>query len=245
MLRRTLAKLDHGTVQFGVQTYRFTQFYRTFINGTYAYPFLGTIAKLANLEQDGSKIQAQVARQIWQWLEDSGIRIGQVQHAQYLIVYCLAQWSAFARGYLFEAVILRELQQLGIIVNPHNPIKERFTPHDLYIPRLGYGDIKTSGYFLDDLVLETPAADFYITRLYIPQTGGYVYVVFLTLLAWQRMPSHHSYDAMVTVEHIDQAIAHFPQPVQVHIETVAWVMVEYRQWVEWVREAQKGIGNDA
>jgi len=244
MLRRTLAKLDQGTVQFGVQTYRFTQFYRAFINGTYAYPFLDALTKSANLEQDGAKIQAQTARQIWQWLEGSNIRVGQVQHAQYLIVYCLAQWGAFARGYIFEAVVLRELQQMGIIVKPHNPVTERFAPYDLYIPGLGYGDIKTSGYFLDDLVLETPAADFYITRIYALPAGRYAYLVFLTPLAWDRLPVSHTYGSMMTVEHIDKAVAYFPQPVRVRVETVAWIMVEYKQWLVWVQQAQKELGNN-
>ena len=50
---------------------------------------------------------------------------------------------------------------------------------------------------------------------------------------------------MVTVEHIDHAIAHFPQPVQVRIETVTWIVVEYRQWIERVRQAQKGEEKNA
>lgn len=242
-LRRTLAKLEQAIVQFGAQTYRFSQFYRTFINGTYAYPFLTTLAKVENLEQDGPKVQAAVARQIWQWLETSGIRVAQVPHAQYLVVYCLAQWGAFARGHLFETAILRELAQAGITIRPHDPITERFAPHDVYIPGLGYGDIKTSGYFLDDLVLETPATDFYVTRSYAPPIGQYVYVVFLTLLAWKRLPASHAHPTLPVVEHLDTAVAYFPQPVRVRIESVAWIMVEYKQWLTWVRQAQKELGN--
>ena len=95
-----------------------------------------------------------------------------------------------------------------------------------------------------DFVLETPTADFYITRIYAPQAKRYAYIVFLTPLAWHRLPVSYSYVSMITVEHIDKAVAYFPQPVQVRIETVAWVMIEYKQWIEWVRQAQRELEND-
>lgn len=63
-LRQVVDKLARAEVQFGTQRYRFAQFYRAFINGTYAYPFLAELAELADIERDGLKRQAQIARQI-------------------------------------------------------------------------------------------------------------------------------------------------------------------------------------
>jgi hypothetical protein len=68
--------------------------------------------------------------------------VGRIPHAEYLIIYCLAEWGAFARGYLFETMILRELQSSGILTQAHHPVMERFSPYDLYVLGLGYGDIK-------------------------------------------------------------------------------------------------------
>ena len=67
-LRWVVDKLANCEVQFGAQGYRFAQFHRAFINGTYAYPFLAELANLADVEGEGSKLQARMARQIEEWL---------------------------------------------------------------------------------------------------------------------------------------------------------------------------------
>jgi len=227
-LRQTIDKLALAEVQFGVQHYRFAQFYRAFINGTYAYPFLADLAELADIERDGLNRQAQIARQIWDWLQLNGIQAGVVPHTEYLIVFCLYQWGAFARGHIFEAAVLRDLQHAGVKMTPHDPARERFAPYDLHIPNLGYGDVKTSGYFLDDLTADAPTADFYITRLYIPQTHQHQRVVFITPRAWHRLRGKASSESLATS--LPEAIQHFPRIVRLSIEPLTWIVVEYETW---------------
>ncbi len=188
-LRQVIDKLAGCEVQFGAQRYRFAQFYRAFINGTYAYPFLAELAELSDVEQKGLKLQARVARQIWEWLRLNGIQPGPVPHAEYLVAFCLYQWGAFARGYVFETAILHDLQRACVEMTPHDPTVERFAPYDLYVPGLGYGDVKTSGYFLDDLTADTPTANFYVTRLYVPKSRRNQRAVFVTPRAWDHLRS--------------------------------------------------------
>ncbi len=229
-LRRAIDKLANCEVQFGAQRYRFAQFYRAFINGTYAYPFIAELAQLANVELSGLQLQARVARQVWEWLLLNGIRPGQTPHAEYLVIFCLHQWGAFARGYIFEVAVLQDLQRAGIAMTPHDPSRERFAPYDLSIPELGYGDIKTSGYFLDDLTADAPTADFYITRLYAPQLQQYQRVVFVTPQAWQRIQTSDEQGGEIEVTFLSEAAQHFPRVTRVEIARRAWIVVEYEVW---------------
>ncbi len=99
-LRQVIDKLASCEVQFGAHRYHFAQFYRVFINGTYAYPFLTKLADLSDIEQEGLKLQARVARQIWEWLRLNGIQPGLAPHAEYLVAFCLYRWGAFTRGHV-------------------------------------------------------------------------------------------------------------------------------------------------
>lgn len=238
-LRLAMRHLKQAIVQFGQQKYTFHQFYRTFINGTYAYPFLNELKTLPDIEQDGLRAQAKVARQIWRWLTSNGIKAGEVAHAEYLIVFCLAQWGAFAREYIFEAAVIQNVQRDGIAVNPHDPVQERFSPYDLYIPGLGHGDIKTSRYFLDDLVAKTAKADFYISRIYASQSGQLQKLVFLTPPTWQRLEQASSQAPEIIVSSLAMAHHHFPKIVQLNFEPVTWILLEFQLWKKLVRQLQK------
>ncbi len=235
-LRQIMDRLAGCEVQFGTQRYRFARFYRMFINGTYAYPFL---AELSNVEQEGLKLQARVARQIWEWLHLNGIQPGQVPHAEYLVAFCLYQWGAFARGHIFEATVLRDLQRADVEMTPHDPTIERFAPYDLYIPGLGYGDIKTSGYFLDDLTADAPTADFYVTRLYMHKSRRYQRAVFVTPRAWRRLCGEDEESQEIGVTSLPAAADHFPQVTRVRIEHLTWVVVEYGMWKRILLQKQQ------
>jgi len=239
VLRRVIDKLACCEVQFGAQRYRFAQFYRAFINGTYAYPFLAELAELSDVEQEGLKLQARVARQIWEWLRLNGIQPGLVPHAEYLVAFCLYQWGAFARGHVFETAILCDLQRAGVEMTPHDPTIERFTPYDLYVPGLGYGDVKTSGYFLDDLTADAPVADFYVTRLYVPKSGQYQRAVFVMPCAWDRLRGKHEESPEIVAMSLPAAADRFPQVSRVRIEHLTWVVVEYETWKRILLQKQQ------
>jgi len=241
-LRQILDKLTGCEVQFGTKRYLFTQFYNTFINGTYAYPFLSELANLTDIEPEGHKLQARVARQIWEWLRLNGVQHGQVPHAEYLVTFCLYRWGAFARGHVFEFTILRDLEQAGIEITSHDPTTERYAPYDLYVPGLGYGDVKTSVYFLDELTLDAPPASFYITRLYGTRSRVHQRVVLVPHQSWPDLWREQEAPHEVAASSFADAAARFPQVSRVQLGHLTWIVVEYETWkqimLRWQQEAR-------
>lgn len=239
-MRQALDRVARCEVQFGTRRYRFAQFYSTFINGTYAYPFLSELASLTDIEREGQKLQARIARQIWEWLRLNGVQPGQVPHAEYLVAFCLYRWGAFARGHVFEATILRDLKHTGIELTPHDPATERYAPYDLYVPGLGYGDVKTSVYLLDDLTADALTADFYVTRLYVPRSREHQRVVFVTPGGWSRLWSEKEAPPEVAASSLADAAAHFPQVSRLQLGHLTWIVVEYETWkqalLQWQQE---------
>ncbi len=188
-LRQVIRQLGKSTVQFGHRRYHFDRFYAVFIDTTYAHPFLARLSKAADVERDGQRWQAQTARKIMAWMSLNGVRAGEVRDAEYLIVFCLYRWAAFAKGYIFETTILHDLAATGIQMEAHEPDRgeERYSRFDLYIPGLGVGDVKASPYFLDDLTPAARPADFYITRLYDTHQRRFYLATFLLEDAWRRI----------------------------------------------------------
>ena len=237
-VRTAIDQLARSIVLYGNRRYSFERFYATFINGTYARPFLAQLQSSDNLQQRGAALQAENARKIVAWLLASGISPKLVPGADLLTVYCLYWWAAFARGYLFEQHVIRDLTDTGIHINAHQPEigQQRYTQFDLTIVDLGNGDIKTSTYFLDDLV--APTADFYITRLYDSRHHRTRQVVFLSPARWRRIngePQHGS---------ITEAVDLFPSPVLVQVVGRAWVIADYEVWKELVLNWQKQRSKD-
>ena len=238
-LRAVIDSLSQSTVVFGDRRYRFKRFYAIFINGTYARPYLQQLGELDDLQREGVALQASIARKLMAWLRANGLIPTLVSDAEYLIVYCLYWWAAFARGYLFEQIIIRDLTADGIDLQAHAPEKgtERYTPFDLMISPLGKGDIKTSIYFLD--AFPDPPVDFYITRLYDVVKRKVIQAVFLKPAVWQRIDGHPQAGSVIEAPRI------FPRPVVVQIAGMSWVMVEYALWKKHLLNwQQKGTDNE-
>jgi len=238
-LRTAIDRLSRSTVVFDSQRYAFKRFYAIFINGTYARPFLRQLRHLSDLQREGPALQAEVARKIAAWLRANGLVPSVVPGAEYLLIYCLYWWAAFARGYLFEEAVIRDMQEAGIRFQAHVPERgwERYTPFDLSVPGFGNGDIKTSLYFLD--VLPDPPADFYITRLYDAEQQAVKQVVFLSPSAWEKL---NGAPQPATIAEAPQI---FPSPVITEIAGRPWVVVEYELWKDrLLRWQQKGEEND-
>lgn len=238
-VRMAVDQLAHSVILYGNRRYSFERFYATFINGTYARPFLAQLQSVDNLKQHGVALQAENARKIITWLLASGVSPKLVPGADLLTVYCLYWWAAFARGYLFEQEVIRDLADTGIRFNAHQPEigLQRYTPFDLTIVGLGSGDIKTSTYFLDNLV--GPGADFYITRLYDSGQRKVRQVVFLAPTGWRQI------DGEPQPGSITEAAKLFPSPVLVYLVGRAWVIADYEAWKERVLEWQhRGVKNE-
>jgi hypothetical protein len=231
-LRAAIDKLSSSVVVFGGRRYRFKRFYDAFINGTYAYPFLQRLSALDNLEREGAVLQADIARKIVAWLHANGILPATVAGAEYLIVYCLYWWAAFARGYLFEQAVVRDLQAAGIRFQAHRAehSADRYAPFDLWIPGLGHGDVKASIFFLDDL--PDPPADFYVTRLYDSEQRRSRQIVFSTPLIWRRIDGEPKRTSLTG------AVRVFPDPASVDVVGRPWIVVEYEVWKARVRRWQ-------
>jgi hypothetical protein len=177
--------------------------------------------------------------QEWRGLRLNGVQAGLVPYAEYLVAFCLYRWGAFARGHVFEAAILRDLKRASIEFTPHDPIAERFAPYDLYVSGLGYGDVKTSTYFLDDLTADTPSADFYVTRLYVSRSREHRCVVFVTLRAWYYLWRQKRAPQEIVVSSLPDAAAHFPQVTRVQLEHLTWIVVEYEMWKQILLQLQQ------
>jgi hypothetical protein len=227
-LRTAIDNLSICEVDFNGRRYTFQRFYATFINGTYARPFLRQLPGTKELAQEGATLQATIARKILSWLKANGVQPATVPKAEFLIIFCLYWWAAFARGYLFEQVVIRDLQASDVQYQAHTPTKgqERYTQYDLFIPGMGNGDIKASLYFLDDL--REPVADFYITQLYDPPQRQMQRIVFLAPLAWALL---NGTPISATLAFAPQI---FPKPVLVTILNKAWVVVQYNVWKAYV-----------
>lgn len=223
-LRNVINHLAQSEVNFGGRRYTFRRFYDTFINGTYARPFLQQLQSLNDLHREGSALQASMARKIMTWLASNGLSPTQVLHADLLLVYCLYWWAAFAKGYLFEQVVIRDLLESKVTFDAHEVTygQERYSQFDLQVAGMGKGDIKASLYFLDNF--PEPPADFYITQLYDNRQRRARRVVFLMPDRWRQIDGEPQASTITNAPQI------FPLPVLLEIIGNHWIMVEYYVW---------------
>jgi len=201
------------------------------------------IERLLALEEDvqvdGERLKAAVARTIAQELADAGLYQRNVPETRYLLAYCYYWWDAFARGYIFEAHIYQDLEQSGVEFIAHNirdPI-ERRSRSDLIV--LGReGDIKTSTYFLIAGRTQVLHHDFYITRLYDEHHRRYWIAVLMSEAAWQDI------DGGTVSATLEEAAGLFPQVVQVEFAGDVLVVVDYHVWKQRVKARQRERHDD-
>ncbi|MEZ4870220.1 MAG: hypothetical protein R3C14_53315 [Caldilineaceae bacterium] len=238
-LRAVIHQLSQSEVNFDGRRYTFRRFYATFINGTYARPFLRQIQTMEQLQTEGSALQAAMARKIVTWLISSGLAPTQISHADLLLVYCLYWWASFARGYLFEQVIIRDLRASKVHFEAHEVTygQERYTQFDLQIAGMGMGDIKASLYFLDDF--PEPPADFYIMQLFDDNQRRLRQIVFLLPVHWEQI------DGEPQTATIKDAPSIFPRPVVLKISGKEWIVAAYEVWKErLLRWQQQGDSDE-
>ncbi|MGH9846932.1 MAG: hypothetical protein ACREEM_50185 [Blastocatellia bacterium] len=141
--------LRQATLVTGRQRRSFQQFYESTVEQRYADEFLSDLLAADNPETKGEALQRQVAAAILAELEQQGLYHEDIAGSEYLAAYCLYWWTSFARGYRFEAAVLRELEIAGIAFTAHDlrVRAERLAPYDLVVNRR-LGDIKHTTYFL-------------------------------------------------------------------------------------------------
>lgn len=169
-LREVMIILARSHVTFTGNTRTFGRFYYEEVDTPHAELFLLRLLTCENVERDGARIQAEIARAIVEYFQNQGFFQPGIVETYYLLAFCLYRWWNFARGYIFEVSIFRDLEQSGIVFAAHDLSRsgERYSDCDLIMLGLK-GDIKRSLYFLDDLASTPLAHDFYLTRLFHPR----------------------------------------------------------------------------
>ncbi len=226
--------LGRATIVTGRRRLSFRQFYEREVERRYADEFLNALLAADDPEGDDEALQQKIAFEIIAHLEQNGLYHEEVTDSEYLAAYCLYWWTSFARGYRFEAAILRQLQAAGIAFTAHDlrVRAERLLPYDLVVNRR-LGDIKHTTYFLYTARSLPLKCDFYITRLYHARRRRYEQIVILTEEAW------HDLNGAVQTGTLEAAADFFPAPVQIVFEGRNLIVITFDLWKERVKRRQR------
>jgi hypothetical protein len=222
------------------QTETFSTIYSRLVEKQHADKFIKQLLTLeTEIQREGERLKAAVARTIAQELYNAGLYRHDVPETRYLLAYCYYWWDSFARGYIFETQIYRDLTQSGIEFLAHNirdPV-ERCSRSDLII--LGReGDIKTSTYFLNTTRTEDLRHDFYIARLYDVGQHRYRIAVLMTEETWQDI------DGDTIPATLDEVTNFFPQPVRAKYASSPLIISDYNLWKTKVQRRQQKEKNN-
>ena len=209
----------------------FAAIYEEVVEQAYADDFLASLLTPDELREATAR-RAAVGREIMATLAQRGWLLPDVAEARLLAAYCRYWWSAFARGYTFEAQVYRDLEQSGITFQAHDirDRRQRFSAYDLIV--LGYlGDVKVSVYFLDAARTSALQSDFYVTQLSTP--GGQAHwVVFLKPHVWESIDGK-TIDCLLT-----EVLSVLPQPARIQSGQTVFIVADYTVWKEKVRVRQ-------
>jgi hypothetical protein len=229
--------LGEAAVTIGGNQNRFKELYSRLIDLEYADGFLSQLWDFAQPEPQGTQLKASIARQIFTDLSDSGYYDPKSPDSQFLLAYCFYWWDAFAKGYIFEAVIFKDLTDSGIQFTPHDfrDSRQRFSRSDLILSGFR-GDLKTSSYFLHSPRTNILTNDFYITRLFDTDNVKWVSVVLMQERFYEVI------NGDTTVCNLKTCFSVLPSPARVtafQCELIVLLYQEFKQRV--LTRQQKGI----
>ena len=237
---RAFDLLGNSTAIIGEQRETFSAIHTRLVDQKHADDFIEQLLKLKkDVRAKGERLKAAVARTIARGLADAGLYQQDIAETRYLLAYCYYWWNAFAKGYIFEVQIYRDLEGSGVEFTAHDirdPI-ERRSRSDLIV--LGReGDIKTSTYFLTTARTQIPRHDFYIARLYDRQHRRYRVAVIMSEATWRDIDG----DTVFTT--LEKATTLFPQATQVRYANGVLVVVDYDGWKQRVKAQQQEERDD-
>jgi hypothetical protein len=225
------------------QEQTFRRFYEERIDQRFADPFLTSLLASDDVERKGRRAQAAIAQEICHLLDGMEGFNRDDANCRLLLVYCLYWWGAFARGYIFEVAILRDLAASGIQFVAHDLTNrsERLTPYDLLLLDLR-GDIKYTTYFLTVECLTRLVSDFFITRWYLTHRREWLRVAILRETAWQRFSLSQAAGERQTAS-LDDVASALPQAVVFAIGSILLTTLGYGQWKQQVvlMQLTKGV----
>ena len=215
----------------------FQQFYQHSIDAIHATAFLEELLAMEEVEKEGLRLVAGYWQLIVSALIAQGI-VGETVETRALLAYCLYWWQSFAKGYIREVAVFRDLEQSGVIFQAHDlsdPVQRR-SAYDLTV--LGQrGDIKTSPYFLHNARFFPLRSDFYMVRLYDEATTQWRDIVLLKTTAWQGLNGDPTPCTWAQVTDI------LPSVAQINIRGEVLVVVLYAEWKDRVLRKQQVQGD--
>ena len=233
-LREVIKILTRSMVTITGYTRTFERFYYEEVDIPHAESFLSRLVTCADVERNGARMQADIARAIVERFQNQGFFKPGMVETYYLLAFYLYRWWNFARGYIFEVSIFRDLEQSNIVFAAHDLSKpgERYSDCDLILLGLK-GDIKRSLYFLDDLASTPLAHDFYLTRLFHPKTRRPLLVAVMTQHAWDEI------NGDTVIAPMEEAARYLPRVVQANVQEITLFIADYGFFKEKVRAKQE------
>ena len=237
MLVEAVGLLDNSVAVIGRQEQTFRRFYSTHVDQQFANSFLTHLLTLEDLQVEGSRLQAKIARKICRILDEMEGFNRDDNDCRMLLVYCLYWWAAFSRGYLFEIAICRDLSASSIRFHAHDIANriDRFSPYDLLVEGFR-GDIKYTTYFLTTARLTQLNSDFFITRWYHAHRREWLRVVVLREGMWESLFADVAV-AQVTLEEMRLNL-----PIAFTIDNITLAVLEYEQWKQHILQIQSAQG---
>jgi hypothetical protein len=120
-LSKAVDLLSNSAIILDRKQQTFRQFYNQYIDQQFADTFINQLFVLDNLEREAYRLRASISQEIIRFLEQINGFTNDDEGCRMLMIYCLYWWSAFARGYIFELMVFRDMEVSGI----------EFTGHDI------------------------------------------------------------------------------------------------------------------
>ncbi len=226
LLRTSIVRCQEHTMTF-------SGFYEQFVDAPFAERFLTELMQQDDVEAAGGRLTVAFSREIRQALADRGLNEPMPAPMRLLLAYCLYWWASFAKGYVLEVAVYRDLEQAGIEFQAHDLLNraERFSPHDVVVSGQT-GDLKASTYFLRVARSFPLRSDFYVARVFDAHTRRWRRVVLLKRAAWDEI------DGETVFGTLERALTTPPTPVEITVSGEALVVIDYEVWKQKIRARQ-------
>jgi len=235
MLLSAFDLLRKSTVTIEKRSYTFDGFYNTFIDTRYADYFIEELQALSHLAE-ATRLRSRYRKQVIAVLAEFGLDSIPRDEPRCLAAFCVYWWESFAKGYVREIEILRDLAAEGIKFIAHDLTnrKGRMSPFDILIFSMK-GDIKTSTYFLFVSRSYPLGSDFYIARLWRQNRRAYSDVVIMKQDAWELI------DGDTRTCTFDDVSKVLPYPAELSLFGETLVVVEYALWKDKIKRRMEGV----
>ena len=212
----------------------FSQFYQAVFDRPFATRLLMELPALNDVEREGPLCAERLGQQAWAQQTAAALRKPQTPEQFLLTAYCLYWWSSFAKGYIAEIAVFRDLTASGIRFQSHDLAQPegRFSQDDLTLSGMR-GDIKSSAYFLNVARSHPLRHDFYITEVITPPMRQRRRVVFMLSASWDKI------DGETNATSLEEALSQLPTSSQITVREQSLIVSDYEVWKEKIRSLQQ------